>query len=89
MKDELYIYSLAGERLKRVASDFIGTITVNGVRDQSWFFASMVGFTTPGTIARFDFKEQDDQKQWSTHRITRVKGLNPDDFTAEQVCLDF
>jgi len=84
VKDELYIYSQDGKQLKRLAEDFVGTIDISGYRDQSWFFATMTGFTTPGTIARYDFKSE---PNWSLYRSTKVKGLKPEDFVAEQVCL--
>jgi len=46
----------------------------------------MTGFNSPGTVARYDFKEEED-KRWSIYRTTRVSGLNPDDFEAQQVSL--
>ncbi|TDL29150.1 hypothetical protein BD410DRAFT_779479 [Rickenella mellea] len=85
VKDELYLYSLEGKQLKRLASDFVGTISASGRRDQSWFFATLIGFTTPGTVARYDFKEANEASRWSIFRTTIVKGLVPDDFIAEQV----
>ncbi|KIJ56911.1 hypothetical protein M422DRAFT_149708 [Sphaerobolus stellatus SS14] len=81
VKDELYIYSLDGQKVKRLAEDFVGTIDISGRRDQSWFFATLSGFTSPGTIAHYDFKADN----WSVYRNTKVKGLNLDEFTAEQV----
>lgn len=57
-------------------------------RDQSWFFVTLSGFTTPGTIARYDFTEANEEKKWSIYRTTKLNGLNPDDFSAEQVWYD-
>lgn len=85
MKDEVYLYSLAGERLKRLAPDFVGAASVAGQRDKSSMFVTMTGFTTPGVIARYNFEEKDEAQRWSTYRTTLVSGLNPDDFKAEQV----
>ncbi|GJJ16277.1 hypothetical protein Clacol_010573 [Clathrus columnatus] len=49
VKDELYIYSMAGKQLERLAVDFVGTIDVSAKREQAWLFATLSGFTTPGT----------------------------------------
>lgn len=45
----------------------------------------MTGFTTPGVVARYNFEEKDEALKWSIYRTTRVSGLNPEDFLAEQV----
>ena len=74
-----------GKRLKRVAPDFIGSITVEGRRSQPWFFVDLVGFTNPGVVARYDFTELDEAKQWSYHRTTILKSLKMEEFHAEQV----
>ncbi|KAJ3476870.1 hypothetical protein NLI96_g10855 [Meripilus lineatus] len=84
VKDEVYIYTTAGEKVTRLAEDFVGAATLSGRRHQSWFFVTLVGFTTPGTIARYDFGESE-AKRWSIFNQTLVSGLNPDDFLAEQV----
>lgn len=47
-------------------------------------FVTMTGFTTPGVIARYDFRSPEDSR-WSIYRTTLVKNLNPDDFISEQV----
>ena len=82
--DELYIYDLNGKRIKRIAEDFVGAISVSNYRDQEWFFATLSGFTTPGTVAKYDFRLPEDER-WSVYRNTLVKGLKPEDFSAEQV----
>jgi len=84
VKDEIHIYSKAGERLAQVAKDFVGAITISGKQKQTWFFATMTGFTTAGTIARYDFRDPEEQR-WSIYRTVKVSGLNPDDFEAQQV----
>lgn len=86
VKDEVYLYSLTGERLRRLAPDFVGAVSISGRRDQSTFFVTLTGFTTPGIVARYDFMEKDDSKKWSIYRTTLVSGLNPEDFMAQQVC---
>lgn len=86
MIDEIYLYSTKGERLTRVAEDFVGTATVAGRRDQPWFFVSLTGFTTPGIIARYDFTVKDEAKRWGIYRTILVNGLDPEEFKAEQVC---
>ena len=85
VKDELYLYDLDGKRLTRLAEDFVGAIQVSARRDQSWLFATMSGFTTPCTVARYDFSESDETKRWSIYRTTKLQGLKLDDFSAEQV----
>ncbi len=86
VKDEIYVYNTKGERITRLASDFVGAATLSGRRSQSWFFATLVGFTTPGIVGRYNFKESE-QTRWSIYHKTAVGGLNADDFHAEQVCL--
>ena len=72
--------------MQRVASDFVGAATLSGRRKQSWFFSSLTGFTNPGIVAKYDFSIKEADKRWSIYRTTLVSGLNPDDFSAEQVC---
>lgn len=84
MKDELYIYSSAGEQVERLAADFVGTINISAKREHSWFFATITGFTTPGTIQMYDFKASEGNR-WSVYRKTKVNGLILEDFAAEQV----
>lgn len=84
VKDEIYVYNTKGERITRLASDFVGAATLSGRRSQSWFFATLVGFTTPGIVGRYNFKESE-QTRWSIYHKTAVGGLNADDFHAEQV----
>lgn len=70
-----------------MAEDFIGSISVYGKEEQSWFFITMTGFTTPGIVVKYDFTYPED-KQWNVYRTTKVNGLDPNDFIAEQVsCL--
>ncbi|PIL36633.1 hypothetical protein GSI_00322 [Ganoderma sinense ZZ0214-1] len=86
VKDEIYVYQLStGKQLQRLAPDFVGAATINGRRKQSWFFSTLTGFTTPGLVAKYDFSVKEEDKRWSIYRTTLVSGLNPDDFTAEQV----
>ena len=87
--DEIYVHQLStGARLHRVAPDFVGAATVGCRRAHGWFFASLTGFTTPGVVARYDFASapiEESGKRWSVYRTTRVAGLDPEDFRAEQV----
>lgn len=82
--DELYIYSKQGVPLKRLAEDFVGSIIISAKQKDSWFFATTTGFTSPGTVCRYDFNSPPEQR-WSIYRQTKISGLNLDDFTAEQV----
>lgn len=58
---------------------------VTARRDQSWIFVTMSGFTTPCTVARYDFSELDEAKRWSIYRTTKLQSLDLNDFSAEQV----
>jgi prolyl oligopeptidase len=83
--DELYLYSMEGKQLTRLAPDFVGSTEVNGRRAQSHFFVFLTGFTNPGIVARYNFDEPREDKRWSIYRSTITKGLVPDEFSAEQV----
>lgn len=83
--DEIYVYSLDGERLTRLVPDFVGAAELSGRRSQSDLFVTLTGFTNPGIIGRYNLSEPDDGKKWSVFRTTHVKGLKADEFTAEQV----
>ncbi|KAH8092482.1 prolyl oligopeptidase [Cristinia sonorae] len=97
VKDELYLYSFSGTRLTRLAPDFVGAIHVSGRRDKDHFFSTLTGFTSPGTVALYDFKKSltagekqvdglaDHSERWSVYRTTKVKGLDLDQFEASQV----
>lgn len=87
--DEIYLYSLTGEKLTRIAPSFVGAAEVFGRRALSDVFVSLTGFTNPGIIGRFDVNNFNAtaslESAWSIYRTTDVKGLQPDEFTAEQV----
>ena len=85
VKDEVYLYSFTGERLRRLAPDFVGTASISGRRGKSDIFVTMTSFTTPGVVARYDFSEIEEDKRWCTYRTTLVNGLDPEDFVSEQV----
>ena len=68
-----------------MAPDFVGAATIDGRRTQPWFFATLVGFTNPGIVAKYDFAEKEASKRWATYRATFLEGLKPEDFEAEQV----
>ncbi|KAG9313061.1 prolyl oligopeptidase [Chiua virens] len=52
--DEIYLYSLTGEKLTRIAPSFVGAAELYGRRALPDVFISMTGFTNPGIIGRFD-----------------------------------
>lgn len=85
VKDEIYVYSMDGKRLSRVAPSFVGAASLGGKRSQPFFFATLIGFTNPGIVGRYDFAEQNADAAWSIYRTTYLKGLNANDFEAEQV----
>lgn len=87
--DEMYLYSLTGEKLTRMAPSFVGAAEVFGRRALSDVFVSMTGFANPGIIGRFNVDTFDStaslESAWSIYHTTHVKGLQPDEFTVEQV----
>ncbi|TCD62958.1 hypothetical protein EIP91_006189 [Steccherinum ochraceum] len=91
VKDEIYLYTFQGKRITRLAPDFVGTVDVSGRRDRDHFFATLTGFTSPGTVARYDFTAPlggdaaDHSKRWSVYRTTKVKGLDLEKFESSQV----
>lgn len=84
VKDEIYIYSMDGKQLERVAPDFVGAANIGGRRSQPWFFATLTGFTNPGIVAQYDSTQTEDKK-WSIYRTTLLKGLKAENFEAQQV----
>jgi len=85
VKDQIYIYDNGGRQLERLFSDFVGSITAHCRPSEPWIFVTMRSFTTPGTIAYYDFRRPEDQRT-SIFRQTQVGGINPDDFETRQVC---
>lgn len=85
VKDEIYVYSMGGKRLARVAPSFVGAASLGGRRAHPWFFAILTGFTNPGIVGKYDFTEKDEDKRWSIYRTTYLKGLRAEDFEAQQV----
>ncbi|TCD60280.1 hypothetical protein EIP91_010432 [Steccherinum ochraceum] len=91
VKDEIYLYDFQGQRITRLAPDFVGSVVLSGRRDQDHFFATLTGFTSPGTVIRYDFTAPlgadaaDHSKRWSVYRTTHVQGLDLDKFESSQV----
>ena len=89
VKDELYLHSLStGSRVKRLASNLIGTIEqFSGRREHKEFWFSMSGFVSPGTVYRYDFEEGEGRVvgNENVYREARVEGIKPDEFESSQV----
>ncbi|EIM85490.1 prolyl oligopeptidase [Stereum hirsutum FP-91666 SS1] len=89
VKDEVYIHSLAtGEKLKRLEASHVGSMQVSGKRKQNWAFLTLTGFTTPGTVSKYEFKDEEKSEAGSSTvwKQTVVKGLaGSGGFTAEQI----
>ena len=89
MIDELYIHSLEnGNRLKRLVPDHVGSIDVSGRRERDFFFITLSGFTSPGTVTKYQFDEQcgSEKGKYELWRNTPVKGMAGEGgFLAEQV----
>ncbi|KAI0052627.1 prolyl oligopeptidase [Auriscalpium vulgare] len=78
VKDEIYIHDLStGERLQRISADHVGSIGTYGRRDQNWFFLTLTGFTTPGVVIKYEFKDEKKTADGSYEvwRDTYVRGL--------------
>jgi prolyl oligopeptidase len=84
VKDEIYVYSRDGKQLTRLAPEFVGAASISSREKQPWFFVSMSGFNSPGTIARYDFTTAEEQR-WNIYRSIKVGSLNPGDFDTRQV----
>ncbi|KXN84219.1 Prolyl endopeptidase [Leucoagaricus sp. SymC.cos] len=84
VKDQIYIFDNTGKQLKQLFPDFVGSMTAHCRESHSWLFITMSGFTTPGTIAYYDFKRPERQRT-TTFRQTKINGLNPEDFETRQV----
>jgi len=89
VQDELYILSSDGTVRERLDPKFVGSISASYRRDQPFFFATFSGFNNPGIVKRYDFPTPGDDAvigaKWETWRATHLKGLVPEEFTAEQV----
>jgi prolyl oligopeptidase len=81
---EIYIFSLSGEMICRVAEDSVGAADASGREEYPWLFIEIRGFTSPVTIGLYDFSAPEN-KRWSIYRTTVLNGLNPDEFEATQV----
>ena len=64
--------------------DFVGAASIANREKQPHFFLTMSGFSSPGTIARYDFTSPETQR-FSILRTNKVNGMNPDDFESTQV----
>ncbi|BGP47335.1 hypothetical protein JCM10450v2_003187 [Rhodotorula kratochvilovae] len=91
VKDELYLHSLAtGERIKRLGEGLIGSVDqISGKREHSEMWFSMTSFTSPGTVYRYDFKDDAELGKQAgkeaVYREAKVEGIQPGDFVSEQV----
>jgi prolyl oligopeptidase len=88
VQDELYLYTKNGRRIKRLAEDSVGTISVSAKLEDTWFFATTSGFLSPGITYLYNFSgtpEISTTEGWSILRSTRLNGLDPSEFKAEQV----
>ncbi|KAL0957661.1 hypothetical protein HGRIS_001442 [Hohenbuehelia grisea] len=93
---EVYVVDMDGQRLLRVAEDYVGAMSVSRCRrSQSWFFLTIFGFDSPGVIRRYGLPkrflegavEESSQKleSWSVWWKTPIKGIITDDFRTSQV----
>lgn len=85
IQSEVWLCSLSnGQRLERIAPDFIGRIELTALRrDWTWFGATLTSFTLPGSHYHYDF-ERPAGNRWTQVLSTSADGLDPDDFVVEQ-----
>ena len=88
VKDVLYLHDLkTGARIKRLGEGLMGSVDqIAGERkhDEMWF--SMSGFTSPGTVYRYKFGDDDaTANKEEVYREAKVDGIKADDYISEQV----
>lgn len=89
VQDRLYLVSSKGVIGEQLDPDFVGPLSASYKDDQPFFFVTFSGFTNPGIIKRYDFpkpgSDATEGATWGTWRKTFLKGLVPEEFSAEQV----
>jgi prolyl oligopeptidase len=85
VQDELYIYSRMGKREARLVPDFVGSITVSSQLRQTEVFVTLTGFTTPRIVMVYNLALPEAKRALVHWRATVTKGLNPLEFSTEQV----
>jgi prolyl oligopeptidase len=58
VKDELYLFNKAGKRVKRLAPEHVGVLSISGRRDFHRLFVTASGFTNPGVVYSYDFAKK-------------------------------
>ncbi|KAJ3823334.1 prolyl oligopeptidase [Lentinula raphanica] len=82
-RHDIYIHDLStGKPIRRLFKDLIGQFALSGRREDNDMFVFYSGFTSPGTIYRYYFDEDDNGILF---RAMRVPGLDLDKFTTESV----
>ncbi|KAG8782725.1 hypothetical protein FRC12_020503 [Ceratobasidium sp. 428] len=77
VKDELYLYNKEGKRIKRLAEDHIGVLTISGRRDFHQLFVTASGFTNPGVVYLYEFaKKNDYPEELGFVSVTHADGMN-------------
>ncbi|KAJ3777905.1 prolyl oligopeptidase [Lentinula raphanica] len=83
-RHDIYIHDLStGKPTRRLFEDLIGQFALSGRREDNDMFVFYSGFTSPGTIYRYKFDEEDNNG--TLFRAMRVPGLDLDKFTTESV----
>lgn len=85
VQSEMWLYTLAGERLKRLEPipGFIGCAELVSKRHMSSFGVALTNFVTPAVHYSYDFGRPEGQ-EWVLVRKQEVPGLNADEFIVEQ-----
>jgi prolyl oligopeptidase len=62
--DEIYIYSLSGEKITRLAEDSVGSAgsAYAGRDEYPWLFVYLNGFMSLATIGLYDFSAPDHKR---------------------------
>lgn len=86
--DELWLHDLkTGKQITRLLPNLVGSIVqISGKREDQSAFISSSSFVSPGTITRLQWTggKAEEVPEVKTHRTTKVKGINPEDYISEQ-----
>lgn len=86
--DELWLHDLkSGKQIQRLLPNLVGSIgQISGKREDNVAFVSSSSFVSPGTITRLQWSggKAEEIPEVKTHRATKVKGIQPEDYVSEQ-----
>ncbi|CDZ97299.1 prolyl oligopeptidase [Phaffia rhodozyma] len=86
VKDELYLYDLKGNKIKRLLPDFVGSVSgVRCKRQHDKFFLSISSYTNPGAVYVFDYSTKGETESKDVELLKETKmELKSNDFISVQ-----